>query len=219
MSFGFDALTLFGLLGISFSLASFAMKRMLPLRILAVGANIAFIGFAIAMYFHPGTDPKAPIPGLVLNVLLLPINLRRMSEIRKLTAEIGRATHESPVSQWLLPHMRRRGFRAGEVLFRKGERADSLIYIASGELTLVEIAKPVGPGDLLGEIGLFSPENVRTQTLRADTDGELYEMTGESLFQLHYQNPRLGFYLIRLVAERLLNDLHRAPVPRQAAAG
>ena len=219
MKLAFDALALFGFLGISFSLASFVMKRMLPLRILAVGANIAFIGFAVAMYFHPGTDPKAPVPGLVLNMLLLPINLKRISEIRKLTAEISRATHESPVSQWLLPHMQRRRFKAGEVLFRKGERADSLIYIASGKLTLVEIAKPVGTGDLLGEIGLFSPESIRTQTLRADTDGELYQMTGESLFQLHYQNPRLGFYMIRLVAERLLNDLHRAPVQGQTAAG
>lgn len=217
MKLGFDALTLFGLLGISFSLASFVMKRMLPLRVLAVGANIAFIGFAIAMFLHPGTDPKAPIPGLVLNVLLLPINLRRIAEIRKLTAEMARATHESPISQWLLPHMQRRKYKAGQVLFRKGDRADTLIYIASGELTLVEIATPVGVGALLGEIGLFSPENIRTQTLRADTDGELYEMTGELLFQLHLQNPKLGFYMIRLVAERLLNDLKRARAQPQTA--
>jgi hypothetical protein len=209
MKFGFDALTLFGLLGLSFSLASFVMKRMLPLRVLAVGANIAFIGFAISMFFHPGTDPKAPIPGLVLNVLLLPINLKRIWEIRRFTAEIARATHESPVSAWLLPHMQRRNYRAGEVLFRKGERASTLIYVASGKLTLLEIDKPVGPGELLGEIGLFSPENIRTQTLRADTGGELYEMTGESLFQLHYQNPKLGFYMIRLVIERLLKDVER----------
>src|SRR5687768_8576681 len=139
MNFGFDALTLFGLLGISFSLASFVMKRMLPLRALAVGANIAFIGFAIALFFHPGTDPKAPIPGLVLNALLLPINLKRIFEIRKLTDEISRATVESPVSEWLLPHMQRRRFRAGDILLRQGERADTLIYIAAGTLTLVEI--------------------------------------------------------------------------------
>ena len=209
MKLAFDALTLFGLLGMSFSLASFVMKSMLPLRVLAVGANIAFIGFAVAMFFHPGTDPKAPIPGLVLNALLLPINLRRIWEIRKLTDEISRATVTSPVSEWLLPHMQRRRFRAGEIILRQGERADTLIYIAAGTLTLVEIDVAVGPGALLGEIGLFSPEHVRTQTLRADTDGELYEMTEEALFQLHYQNPTLGFYMIRLVAERLMKDLER----------
>jgi CRP-like cAMP-binding protein len=113
--------------------------------------------------------------------------------------------------------MQRRRYLAGEVLFRRGERADTLIYIASGKLTLVEIDKPVGPGDLLGEIGLFSPENIRTQTLRADTDGELYDMTGEALFQLHYQNPKLGFYMIRLVIERLLKDVERQRAQLAAA--
>lgn len=105
--------------------------------------------------------------------------------------------------------MQQRRIKSGEVLFRKGERADTLIYVASGELTLVEIGQPVHAGELLGEIGLFSPEHMRTQTLRADTDGEVYQMSDEALFQLHYQNPRLGFYMIRLVAERLLKDVER----------
>jgi hypothetical protein len=42
-----------------------------------------------------------------------------------------------------------------------------------------------------------------------DTDGELYHMTDEMIFQLYYQNPKLGFYLMRLVTERLLNDVRR----------
>ena len=86
------------------------------------------------------------------------------------------------MSQWLLPHMKRRRFKAGEVLFRKGEVADKLIYIASGQLRLAEIDRTVGPGELLGEIGLFSPDKLRTQTLVCETDGELYEMTDEMLF-------------------------------------
>jgi CRP/FNR family cyclic AMP-dependent transcriptional regulator len=213
MTFSFDAITVFGALGLAFSLASFIMKRMLPLRMLAIGANIAFIAFALAMLGKPGIDPRAPLPGLLLNVILLPINGRRVWEIRKLTSEISRATRDSPVSQWLLPHMQRRGFAAGDVLFRKGDPADKLIYIASGDLTLVEIAKPLGAGELLGEIGLFSPDNRRTQTLRADSAGELYEMTGEMLFQLYYQNPKLGFYMMRLLTERLLRDVQRQAQP------
>jgi hypothetical protein len=215
MTFAFDAVTVFGALGVLFSLASFVMKRMLPLRMLAIGANVFFISFAIALLFQPGTDPKASFPGLLLNALLLPVNARRAWEIRKLTAEISRATTDSPVSQWLLPHMQRRRFRAGEVLFRKGDAADRVIYIGSGELVLPEIGKRLGAGELLGEIGLFSPDNRRTQTLKAQTDGELYEMTGEMLFQLYYQNPKLGFYMMRLMVERLMKDAQRqgAPVP------
>ena len=59
MNFAFDALTFFGLLGIAFSLASFVMKRMLPLRLLAIGANLAFIGFAIALALKPGIESVA----------------------------------------------------------------------------------------------------------------------------------------------------------------
>lgn len=216
MTLAFDAVTVFGGLGVLFSLASFVMKRMLPLRMLAIGANVFFIGFALSLMLQPGMDPKAPLPGLLLNALLLPVNARRAWEIRKLSGEIARATRDSPVSQWLLPHMQRRHFKAGEIVFRRGDAADRLLYIGTGELILPEIDRRVSAGELLGEIGLFSPEHRRTQTLEAQTDGELYEMTEEMLFQLYYQNPRLGFYMMRLLAGRLLRDVQRqqgAPVP------
>jgi len=45
MQFTLDLGDVLGLLGVVFSLASFSMKRMLPLRILALGANVAFIGY------------------------------------------------------------------------------------------------------------------------------------------------------------------------------
>ena len=43
-----------------------------------------------------------------------------------------------------------------------------------------------------------------------DEHGELYYMTDEMIFQLYYQNPKLGFYFMRLVAGRLLRDLSRS---------
>jgi len=74
---------------------------------------------------------------------------------------------------------------------------------------MAEIGQRIGPGELIGEIGLFSPERKRTQTVVCETDSELYDMTDEMIFQLYYQNPRLGFYLMRLVAGRLLKDVQR----------
>jgi CRP/FNR family cyclic AMP-dependent transcriptional regulator len=213
MKFALDAVTVFGGLAVMCSMASFVMKRMLPLRVLAIAANVLFICFAVTLLRQPGQDPKAPLPGLLLNALLLPVNARRAWEIRKLTREIGRASEKTPASEWLLPHMQRRPFKAGEILFRKGEPADRLLYVASGELVLPEIGKRLGRGDLLGEIGLFSPEQRRTQSLEAASAGEVYEMTGEMLFQLYYQNPKLGFYIMRLLTQRLLNDVHRAVEP------
>lgn len=202
-----DLGTALGLLGVAFTLAGFTMRTMLPLRALALLSNVCFIAYGLVEWL---------LPSLVINIILLPLNASRMWEIRKLLKEIARATQDSPVSQWLLPHMRRRAFKAGEVLFRRGEVADQLIYIAKGELRLAEIRQPIGPGELIGEIGLFSPGKGRTQTLVCETDGELYYMTDEMIFELYYQNPKLGFYLIRLVAERLLKDVRRGesqPVP------
>ena len=202
-----DLGTVLGLLGVGFCLASFTVKSMTHLRLLAMGGNVCFIAYGYV---------ESLLPSLALNFALLPLNAVRLREIIRLSKEIARATEDSPVSQWLLPHMRHRSFKAGEVLFRRGDAADELIYIASGELRMAEIGERIGPGELIGEIGLFSPEKRRTQSLVCETDGELYHMTGEMIFRLYYQNPKLGFYLMRLVAQRLLRDVQRLdgkPVP------
>ena len=195
-----DLGTVLGLLGTALLLASFLVKSMLPLRALALASNVCFIGWGYLEWVWPT---------LALNSVILPLNAWHIWNIRKLTQEIARATEDSPVSQWLLPHMRRRTFKAGEILFHRGDAADDLIYLASGELRMAEIGERVGPGELIGEIGLFSPAKKRTQTLVCETEGEFYTMTGEMIFRLYYQNPKLGFYLMRLVAERLLRDVQR----------
>lgn len=189
-----------GMLGVFFCLASFAMKNMLSLRVLALAGNVFFIAYGYV---------ESLLPSIVLNAVLLPLNVARLWEITRLSKEIARATGDSPASQWLLPHMHRRPFKAGEVLFRKGDAADNLIYVASGELKLEEIGRKIGPGELIGEIGLFAPGRTRTQTLVCETDGEIYHMTDKMVFRLYYQDPKLGFYLMRLVTERLLRDVQR----------
>ena len=202
-----DLGTVLGVIGTVLLCASFLVKSMLRLRALALASNVFFIAWGYVEWVWPT---------LALNSVILPLNVWHIWEIRRLTREIARATEDSPVSQWLLPHMRRRAFKAGEVLFRRGDEADELIYVASGELRIAEIGERVGPGELIGEIGLFSPEKRRTQSLVCETDGELYHMTGEMIFRLYYQNPKLGFFLMRLVAQRLLRDVQRLdgkPVP------
>ena len=182
-----------GMLGVAFTLASFAVRGMLPLRALALAGSVCFIAYGLIEW---------QLPSILLNLVLIPLNATRLWEISRLSREIARATRESPVSQWLLPHMRRRAFSAGEVLFRRGDTADRILYLARGELRLEEIGEPVRAGAVIGEIGLFSPDGKRTQTVSCATDGELYEMTEEMIFRLYYQNPKLGFYFIRVVAAR-----------------
>jgi len=200
--------TALGLLGVGLCFASFVMKNMLSLRVLALFSNVVFIAYGLV---------EAQFPSIVLNAALLPVNARRLWEIKKLTRDIANAKSDSPVSQWLLPNMNRRAFKAGEVLFHKGDTADKLIYIAGGQIRLAEAGWILGPGELIGEIGVFSPEKTRTQTVVCETDGELYEMTDEMIYQLYHQNPKLGFYLMRLLTAHLLNDLRAQAGNAQAA--
>lgn len=197
MSLTLTAGNAFGMLAVALCFASFVVKSMTTLRLLALAANVCFMlyGYMESVWVS-----------LAFNGILLPVNAQRLWEIRRTSAEIARATRDSPVSQWLLPHMTRRAFKAGEVLFRKGDRADEVFYIASGRVRIEEAGRILGPGELIGEIGLFSPEHRRTQSVVCDTDGELYRMTGEMIYRLYYQNPKLGFYFMRLIAERLLRD-------------
>nr|WP_284280022.1 cyclic nucleotide-binding domain-containing protein [Bradyrhizobium liaoningense] len=51
-------------------------------------------------------------------------------------------------------------FRTGETIFRKGQHADLLYIVVSGEVELPEINQRLSAGDLFGEIGLFSLESV-----------------------------------------------------------
>ena len=189
-------------------LASHSQKDMIHLRVLAVASNVIFIIFSV-LHVHFDIAKLLSAPEFLLNAILLPINSKRLSEIIRLTKQIEQATVESPVSEWLLPHMYLRKHKAGEVLFRKGDTADEIIYIADGRLKLQEVDHYLGPGELIGEIGLFSADKARTMTVICDTDCELYKMTDEMIYRLYYQNPKLGFFFMRLVVERLLRDVQR----------
>ena len=204
----FDITTAIGMLGGVFYLASHYMKNMVPLRVLALASSALLLTFSV---LHTQFDVAKFImlPEFILNSILLPINAKRLVEIIRLTKQIERATVESPVTEWLLPHMHLRKHKAGEVLFRKGDVADTIIYVAHGTLRLEGLEARVVEGEVVGEIGLFSPDKRRTQTLVCETDVEIYEMTDEMLFQLYYQQPQVGFFVIRRITERLLMDLRR----------
>ena len=178
-------------------LTSYLMKSMLPLRMVALAANLFFLAYGVL-----AANPLA----LVLYGLLLPINVKRVWDMLKLVRDIETARSDAPVAEWLLPHMTRRTARAGEMLWRRGDAATEMLYVQSGTLRLVEYDEPLGAGTLVGEIGLFSPDNRRTQSLSCTTDCELYSLTADGMYRLYYQNPKLGFHLMRLIVGRLIRD-------------
>ncbi|MDH4079300.1 MAG: Crp/Fnr family transcriptional regulator [Nitrospira sp.] len=207
----FDITTAIGFLGGAFYLASHYQKDMVSLRVLALASNVLFLIFGL-LHAHFDIMEMVRMPENILNAILLPVNAKRLSEILRLTKQIEQATVASPISEWLLPHMHLRKHKAGEVLFRRGDRAHEILYVAAGRLKLQEVGHYIEAGELIGEIGLFSAERARTMTVICDTDCELYEMTDEMIYHLYYQNPKLGFFFMRLIVERLLRDVKRGAV-------
>jgi hypothetical protein len=195
---------LFGFIGAGLMVASYLMHSMLPLRLVALAANLFLVIYAI----QGGSWPT-----MVLYIAMIPINLKKVVQIRKLIDAIKHAKSDSPVGEWLLPHMTRREAKAGETLWNKGDSATEMVYVESGRLRLVEYGETLGIGSLVGEIGLFSPEKLRTVTITCDTDCTLYTLSADAMAQLYYLNPKLGFHVMRLVVARLMHDVDRAKAP------
>ena len=194
---------LLGTIGVGLTLASNLMKRMVPLRIFALAANSFLIAYALM---------RAEWISTALQVTLLFVNAYRLWDLQRMLTAIESANAETPLQDWLLPHMKKKTFKAGEVLFRKGDAAHQLIYIRQGTVRIEEIGQTLSAGSMVGEIGLFSEDRKRTATIVCETPCICYTMTDEAIHLLYFQNPKLGFYLIRLIVQRLLQDLRRAPV-------
>ena len=199
---------IFGFIGAGLMVASYLMHNMLPLRVVALAANVFLVVYAVQ---------SGSWPTMVLYLAMIPINLKKVLQIRKLIVAVEHAKSDAPVGEWLLPHMTRREAKAGEMLWRIGDVATEMIYVESGRLRLVEQDTTLGFGSLVGEIGLFAPDNRRTGTIVCDTDCMLYKLSAGAMAQLYYLNPKLGFHVMRLVVARLMHDVERARAPAAAA--
>ena len=191
-----------GYLASALVFATFYVRTMMPLRILAIASNLAFIAYAAS---------EGLIPVLVLHSVLLPVNLARLYEIKKLLAFTRSAPEGDASIEAMLPFMRQTKIQKGEFLFRKGDHAKHMYYLVEGTLQLIEIDKIVNKGAIIGEIGMFSPSRERTATAVAATDCRLLSVDDNTLYQAYYQNPKLGFYLISLIADRFVEVQSSTP--------
>jgi hypothetical protein len=177
------------------------VKTMVPLRWLAVGSNCGFLVY--------GALHGAPVLA-VLHAILLPLNIARLREMRRLTQDVTAAAASTDTSGiWLTPYMKATKRRKGHVLFKKGDEARHLYLLASGRVEFVEIGVSVGPGMVFGEIAFFAPDKRRTLTARCAEDCNVLSVNQNTVRQIYYQNPGFGFELIGLVAGRLSADVVR----------
>lgn len=180
-------------------LLTFCMSTMLSLRAVATCSNIAFISYGISAKLYPV---------LILHIILLPLNVILFFRMLKLLrrAKLAAATDLSPT--WLQPFMQSKHFNAAETIFTKGQHADLLYMIVSGEVSLPEIDRRLSVGELFGEVGLFSLERQRTQTAMAETVDLLWISDG-ALKKLCERNPGLSLYFLRLTATRMTQNAAR----------
>jgi len=190
-----------GFLAGALYIASHYMKTMVPLRLCEIGANILFVGYG---WLYPSW------PTLTLYTILIGLNALRLYEMLELIKKVREASSGDLSVEWLKPFMHKHTFAKSHVLFHKGDPADEMYYIVSGDCYIRELDVHIKPGALVGELGFLTPERTRTQTIECLGEVHVLTITYEKLTELYFQNPSFGLYFLKLTSQRLLQNLQRA---------
>ena len=106
---------------------------------------------------------------------------------------------------------KRRRFARNEVVFHRGDPADTLHLIARGRFAarvetdvgdIVSVSVH-GPGDAFGELALLDLEQSRSTTVAALEPGETYAVQRDDFTRLRQEYPGVNEVLVRLLAARV----------------
>jgi CRP/FNR family cyclic AMP-dependent transcriptional regulator len=111
--------------------STFYMKTMLPLRIFAIGSNVAFITYGYFGHLYPV---------LILHLLLFPLNIIRLRQIKQLAKDVREAANGEFSLEWLTPYMSKTSYKKGTNIFTKGEPADKMLYIHDRIIRITDIS-------------------------------------------------------------------------------
>lgn len=192
--------TVIGFLAAGLVIATLSMRTMIPLRIVGLASNVAFVTYGLLF---------GSIPTVILHGILFPLNVYRLREMLNLIKRVKAASKGDMSLDWLKPFMSKRSIEAGEILFRKGDEANHMYFVVDGQLHLNEIGLDILPGAVVGELGMLAPSRTRTQTLACTQSGSVLEIAYDRIEELYYQNPQFGFYFLRLSTARLFENIKR----------
>lgn len=181
-----------------FVVATTTMRTMIPLRVFAILTNMVLISTAI-----PGHNYLV----ILVQSLVLVLNSYRLHQMLQLVRDVKKSVNSDLSLEWLKPFMTERRCASGEVLFYKDEKAEDLFYIVSGRFKLVESGIELPVGAIVGEFGMLSPSNARTQTLECVEAGVVLGVSYTKVEELYVQNPAFGFYFLRLASARLFENI------------
>src|SRR5712672_671676 len=192
--------TLGTLFALVFVVATTTMRTMIPLRVFGILANVVLIATAI---------PSHNYLTIVLQAVMLSLNSYRLHQMLQLVRDVKKSVNSDLSMEWLKPFMTERKCATGEVLFYKDEKADYMLYIVSGRFRLVESGIEYPVGAIVGELGMLSPSNIRTQSLECIENGVILSVSYSKVEELYVQNPEFGFYFLRLSSARLFDNIDK----------
>jgi CRP-like cAMP-binding protein len=163
-----------------FVVATTTMRTMIPLRVFGILANIALFATAI---------PNRNYLVMGVQAAMLMVNSYRLHQMLQLVRDVKKSVNSDLSMEWLKPFMTERKCEAGFRLVESG------------------IELPVGA--IVGEFGMLSPSNMRTQTLECVEAGLILSVSYSKVEELYVQNPEFGFYFLRLVSARLFENIDK----------
>ena len=181
-----------------FLVATSTMQTMIPLRLFSILTNLVLIATAIPSHNY------LVIP---VQMAMLVLNSYRLHQMLQLVRDVKRSVSGDLSMDWLKPFMTESKCAAGEMLFYKDEKAEDMLYIVSGRFRLVESGIELPVGAIVGELGMLSPSNLRTQSLECIESGLILSVSYDQVEQLYVQNPEFGFYFLKLSSARLFQNL------------
>jgi CRP/FNR family transcriptional regulator, cyclic AMP receptor protein len=127
---------------------------------------------------------------------------------------------------------RRRRFQRGEVVVHRDDPADTMHLVQSGSLA-IRMLTPlgdmatlaiVGPGGVVGEMGLVRTTRMRSATIQALAATETHSLSRETFERLRKDHPAVDALLVQILADRVVEVTERlmdalyTPAPRRVAA-
>jgi hypothetical protein len=188
------------LIGAIFYVVTLMVRTIVPLRVVGIISMLFFIAFGAL---------AGAVATFLLYLLSLPINIIRLHQMLNLVKRARISAQGDLSLDWLKPFMTQRKYRAGDVLFHKGDAAKEMFYTVTGKFLVTEIGVELPPGRIMGELGFLTPKNRRTQTVECIENGEVLTITYDKLLELYFQNPEFGYYFLRLTSERMLQNIAR----------
>jgi len=202
-----------GWLAASLSFFSFSRKTMVAVRTTAIMSNVAFIAYGLTGHFpHVYT----------LHSLLLLMNTWRLHQMRDLLKQVTQVASGQFNLRMLLPYMKQQEFKAGTYMLKQGDQVNNLYLILEGRVFVERANVEIGQGELLGEMGVFTEKQQRSASVRCLTDVRVGSLSTEKFWQVFYQDPAFGTYVVKTIVGRLEDRLYPsrtpAPEPRSTAA-